>query len=203
MVQHSSLTGSECHEPKGADTATSGDVFVTDGSGSGSWGKPVLQGFEDYNDTGSSQSLTSGSFIDITNDGAGADTNTTYKLPGSTGIWDTASDQFDWAAGQLSVGDTVDIRFDFSITTTGANDEIAIRMDLAHGHASEYTLEIDRRIYKTAGTYGIIRWVGFYMGDTTTLNNPAKIAMYTDSTGNSVVCNGWYVRSSPRTIFTE
>lgn len=37
MVQHSSLSGSECHEPKGADTATSGEIYVADGAGSGSW----------------------------------------------------------------------------------------------------------------------------------------------------------------------
>lgn len=37
-VQHSSLTDPELHEPKGASTATSGEVFVADGAGSGSWG---------------------------------------------------------------------------------------------------------------------------------------------------------------------
>jgi len=41
MVQHSSLTGSECHEPKGADTASAGEIFVADGAGSGSWTENV------------------------------------------------------------------------------------------------------------------------------------------------------------------
>lgn len=36
-VQHSTLTGTENHEPKGADTATAGTVYVSDGAGSGSW----------------------------------------------------------------------------------------------------------------------------------------------------------------------
>jgi hypothetical protein len=40
-IQHSSLTGSEIHEPKGADTAADGDVYVSDGAGSGSWEHPV------------------------------------------------------------------------------------------------------------------------------------------------------------------
>lgn len=37
-VQHSALTGSELHEPKGADSASTGEVYVSDGSGSGAWG---------------------------------------------------------------------------------------------------------------------------------------------------------------------
>lgn len=36
-VAHSTLTGSELHEPKGADTAALGTVYVADGAGSGSW----------------------------------------------------------------------------------------------------------------------------------------------------------------------
>lgn len=36
-VSHASLTGSNLHEPKGADTATLGTVYVSNGAGSGSW----------------------------------------------------------------------------------------------------------------------------------------------------------------------
>lgn len=36
-VAHSTLTGAELHEPKGADTAAAGTVYVANGSGSGSW----------------------------------------------------------------------------------------------------------------------------------------------------------------------
>lgn len=36
-VPHATLTGSELHEPKGADTAGLGTVYVADGAGSGSW----------------------------------------------------------------------------------------------------------------------------------------------------------------------
>lgn len=34
---HASMTGSEIHEPKGADTAPLGTVYVANGAGSGSW----------------------------------------------------------------------------------------------------------------------------------------------------------------------
>ncbi|AAG02613.1 gp29 [Roseobacter phage SIO1] len=36
-VEHSSLTGSALHEPKGTATANSGEVYVANGSGSGTW----------------------------------------------------------------------------------------------------------------------------------------------------------------------
>jgi hypothetical protein len=34
---HRNLTGADLHEPKGADSALSGQVYVSDGAGSGSW----------------------------------------------------------------------------------------------------------------------------------------------------------------------
>jgi hypothetical protein len=37
MALHKDLTGAELHEPKGADTATAGDVYVANGTGSGTW----------------------------------------------------------------------------------------------------------------------------------------------------------------------
>lgn len=39
-VLHKNLTGADLHEPKGADTAASGQVYVADGLGSGDWSTP-------------------------------------------------------------------------------------------------------------------------------------------------------------------
>lgn len=36
-IQHVNITDPQIHEPKGASTASSGTVYVADGSGSGSW----------------------------------------------------------------------------------------------------------------------------------------------------------------------
>lgn len=36
-TEHASLTGANLHEPKGAATANAGDVYVSNGSGSGTW----------------------------------------------------------------------------------------------------------------------------------------------------------------------
>ena len=37
MALHKDLTGADLHEPKGVETAASGQIYVADGSGSGSW----------------------------------------------------------------------------------------------------------------------------------------------------------------------
>src|SRR5690349_12908956 len=37
MTQHSALTGADLHEPKGAASATRGQVYVANGAGSGNW----------------------------------------------------------------------------------------------------------------------------------------------------------------------
>lgn len=36
-VAHSALTGANLHEPKGADSATADQIYVSDGAGSGTW----------------------------------------------------------------------------------------------------------------------------------------------------------------------
>lgn len=37
MAEHSTLTGANLHEPKGADSATANQVYVSNGAGSGTW----------------------------------------------------------------------------------------------------------------------------------------------------------------------
>jgi len=225
-IEHASITGSNVHEPKGADTATAGTVYVSDGAGSGSWIKPepkgvdasvinkvyvsdgagsgewksvYTHGFEDYNDSGSSQALTSGVYVDLTNNGSGIYTNKDYKLPDGRGdIWDTSNNEFDWSGAGLQLGDTVDIRFDVTVTSNGANDAFTLSLDMAHGDAGEYKLEVFDQLLKVSGTHNITNWYSVYMGDTATLNNPAKVSMHSDSTGDTVVVNGWYVRTNPR-----
>lgn len=37
MTAHASLTGADLHEPKGVAAASSGEVYIADGAGSGAW----------------------------------------------------------------------------------------------------------------------------------------------------------------------
>ena len=41
MPEHVSITDPNIHEPKGVASADSGEVYIADGLGSGSWGKPL------------------------------------------------------------------------------------------------------------------------------------------------------------------
>jgi hypothetical protein len=52
-INHSNLTDPYLHEPKGVASATSGKVYVSDGSGSGDWTQPNYQinGYVDFDAT--------------------------------------------------------------------------------------------------------------------------------------------------------
>ena len=57
-VEHSTLTGSDLHEPKGIASANTGQVYIANGSGSGTWtahnNKVILNARIDDISTGSS-----------------------------------------------------------------------------------------------------------------------------------------------------
>ena len=197
-IQHANIPDADLHEPKGVVSAASGSTYVANGAGSGAWQKIYTQGFEDYNHGGGSQSLTAGVATKLLNDGAGAYTNTTYRLPGYSAIWDTTNSQFDWNGAGLVLGDTVDLRLDFTVTTSGANDDLSILLDLAVGSGSPYSLTADYNEWRLAGTYAFTTYYGVYMGDTNTLNFPAEVSMVAGTTGDTVQVNGWYVRVIPR-----
>lgn len=198
-IEHVNITDPNIHEPKGVSTATTNEVYVADGAGSGSWKTVYTQGFEDYADNASgAQPLTSGSWVDLTNDGAGASSLTTYRLPGFSAIWDVSNNQFDWDAAGLSLGDTVDIRFDVTFNINTSNDEVALRMDLAHGDAAEYSIEVYRNQFKSTGNHRVTALTSIYMGNLVTLNNPAKLAGFSDSTSDTCTVHGFYVRVIPR-----
>jgi hypothetical protein len=47
-IEHADLTGDQLHEPKGADAAADGTVYVADGAGSGAW-EDLLAGIINQN----------------------------------------------------------------------------------------------------------------------------------------------------------
>jgi len=57
-IQHSALTEPNLHEPKGVSTASSGKVYVANGSGSGAWQLIAGHAYGDLYITGSSTSQT-------------------------------------------------------------------------------------------------------------------------------------------------
>lgn len=195
-IEHDAIGAGEIHEPKGIASASSGKVYIADGAGSGTWGSGFTQSIEDFNHAGVALTPSAGIKTKVLNDAAGTFTNTAYKIPGRADTWVTASNHFDWAAAGLVLGDSVDIRFDFTVTTSGANDDIIIGLDVGVGSPAPYSLEVDRREWRSAGTYGYTTYYGIYMGDSNTLDFPTEVTVTAGTGSDTIQCNGWYVRTS-------
>ena len=205
-IQHKDIPEAQLHEVKGASTSTVGQVLTSTG-GAATFQTPstapaagtVSQGVYDYNDLATTSTpiplTVAGTWYDLTNDGAGAFTNKTYALAGLTDIWNVSTNQFEWNNGTLlSLGDTVDIRVDIDIITTGSNKAVEVAIELGIGGAPYKLPVIPLENFKTAGTYHDVRIMSIYLGDTNTLNFPAKLEAKADGTGVSIVVNGWYIR---------
>lgn len=79
MPQHSALTGSDLHEPKGAAGASVNTVYVADGAGSGTWEKVSA----DSIDTSSIFNTNTGFIVETIAD---VSTATTIYIPTSRAI---------------------------------------------------------------------------------------------------------------------
>jgi len=197
-INHNLLTSENLHEPKGVDTADIDKVYISDGAGSGSWLRYTTMGWEDYQHAGADQTgLASGVPTVVANDGAGVYSNTVGALPGSTGIWDTATSSFDFAAGNCKLGDTIDLRVDLTYTVSTNNDNMKLELKLAVGDPAEFSVTIDERNIDTAGSQSVMRFISFYIGSNAVLNNPGQITITPDSAGDDISVNGWYIRTIP------
>lgn len=118
-IEHSALTTGELHEPKGIASASSKQVYIADGTGSGTWTYfPTGWGY--YADaSGSAQTFNSTpSILEI--DGLGVDTEESYLPPeirGSGSLWDSTNDLIT----PITVGDSYDVRLDLPITATATS----------------------------------------------------------------------------------
>lgn len=171
----------------------SGVVFE-DGTELGSSEAMVRHGWMDYNDLVTATTPLSIPatmvYTDLTNDGAGPFTNLVHAPPGVTSLWNTTTNSLDFS--ELSIGDSIDIRLDLTITTTEKNQEVATRVLLANG-GSSYDIPLNDNIYKNEDEYHLVKYMGLYIGDINTRDNPAKLQIATDELLD-VVVNGIYIR---------
>lgn len=70
-------------------------------------------------------------------------------------------------------------------------------MNLGIGDAGAYTLKVARSTSVPVGTFQFTHHFSVYMGDTITLDNPAEFTLSSTTTGDTVVVNGWYIRTIP------
>ena len=151
-------------------------------------------GFYDYNDlatTASPITVTTATHTLLTNDGAGALTNKTYKPTGDTDVWDVSINSFDWS--ELKLGDMIDLRLDFDLITTSTNTEIEVDLHLGTGAGAYKIPFISELKFKAKGTYKVNRFNGIYLGDANTLDNGGQFKIMADK-NCTVVVNGWYCK---------
>lgn len=131
--------------------------------------------FEDYNNSTGDQSLPANTWVQLSNDGQGAFTNTTYSPAGSQPLVDVATGKIDPTG--LHLGDSILIRNDFTVTPTINNALLELRYSLGAGE-NAYTLPKRLlRLNRGAGVADrIVDGVDLiYMGDENTRANPIAI----------------------------
>lgn len=177
-VNHSSLTDPYLHEPKGASTATAGQIYVADGAGSGSW-TDIKTGWGFYSDNASAQTFnTTAAKLSI--NGSGTTTTEAYlptSIRGSDSLWDTTGD----AITPIAIGDQYDLRIDLPVTgKTGSPTVLTLELDIGGG-ASPSTVVVTRDI-ATSKTPPYTVSVGFPIFCLSTfVTNGGQIFLKTDT----------------------
>lgn len=187
-----------------ATSAPAGQIGVSDGTDVVAQ-TPSRMGWSNYNDVATIATpitLTPvATFVNLTNDAAGAQTVTTFELPEVTNLWDTATNRIDLS--DLTIGDTVDIRVDIDVTTTGANHEIEVRLDMDTAPiTANFPLLLIRENFKTSGTFNMVRFYSFYVGSVAVRDGIHNIQAKSDTgTTDTVTVNGWYMRAVTRSDY--
>ena len=174
-------------------------MYVSDGAGSGAWGLPntARTGFWTYQDAataGTPIALTVAStWYDLTNDGAGSGTSSTYKLSDASHVWDTAADRFVFT--DLSLGDTVDVALDVDVITGGVNTAISLKHELGLSPGTPVSrVVVDHKNFKTAATHNVVLHFMLFIDSTNILDNPGRLQMRADATGTTVIVNDVQIR---------
>ena len=142
-IEHSALTSGELHEPKGADAASEGMVYVADGAGSGTWTFSPL-GWGTYQDNAGNQIITTTETL-LSNNGGGASTIETqlpYPIRGSSSLWDTVGNKIT----PVAAFDVYNVRLDLPVTAeSGSPTELRIELDISgSGTYAGATIIVDR-----------------------------------------------------------
>lgn len=148
-VLHSSLTGADSHEPKGIDSASARQFYLSDGTGSGNWRySPLGWGIYKDSKTGASVQTINTTASLLQNDGAGSSTSVDYLPPeirGSGNLWDTVNDKIT----PMAIGDSYELRLDINIAAkSGSPNELTITLDIG-GTGTGITVNILERYINT------------------------------------------------------
>jgi len=191
-VLHSTLSTTELHEPKGADSATANQVYIADGSGSGTWTTwPFGWGFYQHNVAGQVFNTTA-SKLEI--DGAGSATSEAYLPQGGSSLWDTTNDKI----LPMAVGDMYMLRIAIPIASKTASPTVfTLKVDIGGGATP--TTVISTRDISTANTAPFSIQIAFpvFIGSTALTNGiqlfgSTNTGSVTLATGAEILINRIY-----------
>ena len=140
-------------------------------------------GFIDYNDATGEIDLTSDTWTDVPNNGAGAFTNKAYAPNGITELLDVSTGYLDFT--QLDLGNSVQVRIDFKVNPNINNATLECRYVLGNG-GGEYALTVfEKRLDRGSGIDYDANKGSFliYMGDDNTRLNDGKLQVKLSSNG--------------------
>lgn len=167
----------------GADIASSVNALIDN------------RGFIDYSDLATATTPVSVSAATVTalpNDGAGAQSISTYKPNKVTELMNVANGQLDFS--ELDLGDEVMVRVGITITTLTANTDVTVGISFAIGGTTPFPLEfLEEKPFKTAKTHKPqLIDCHFYMGSADVINNPAAVIVEADK-AIEVQVDGFYI----------
>lgn len=202
MPEHSNITDPYLHEPKGASTATEGQVLTSNGDGSTEFRTPtstsglIKQGVYKYSDSATQTTpipLTlAGVEYELTNDGLGSDTVTEFGLTEVPDAWDSTTNRLDFTG--LSLGDTGDLVVEVDVTTASNNTAIDIFLELDPDLAPFRLALVQNINFKTSGTYHLDAVTPFFMKNAGSIAGGGRILISSDTSGATVKVRGLVVR---------
>lgn len=200
-VQHASIPDTLCHEPKNISSATNKQVYVANGSASGSWRKlneldldytdktKNIFGWNDIADSqytsSSKRAITSGTRTKLTNNGLASQTDTSRLGP----IWDTTNNRF--TVNDLNALYIVKVQFKADTASTAGTPYI-ITLDLQTSNGN--TIIAGNTQFVKGGS--ALNWVSFtttvYMGSF--INNTNLEVYVTPDTNMNIYDVGFIVQ---------
>lgn len=174
-IQHKNITDPEIHEPKGIAATSADSIYISNGSGSGTWTnfqQLTGTGWVRYVDSVASKSITAtgspGTVLTIDKAGAGGiETYAPPNLPAS--LWDATTNKLKPAA----VGDAYAVVLKFTVNTANAVDYITIELD--NGTATR----LGEQVNPLPAVAGEVLTVNFAIfTDTDTFNNGVIFKAY-------------------------
>jgi hypothetical protein len=163
-IEHKNIPDGQRHEPRGVSTATEGTAYIADGSGSGSWKVPQVEGqssseegqllkadgaggyswvnsvtgwgYYKHNGTGQVFNTTPSKLVVDGLEGTSEDSYLPYVIRGVDTLWDSSTNKLK----PINIGDSYLVRIDLPVTSeTGSPTEATLSLDIG-GSASPTTV---------------------------------------------------------------